>query len=132
MADMNIQPEFQVEKVTGNFSRTVTDIQETHTSRMVNGVEKMTTTRKMVPIVEHYTEGFMIYYPQGHSLFVAADDEAQLMFLGVMQDPKRVDMESGEEVPDNFNLTPKEIVQRKERNRPRSSSTGGIAAALEG
>lgn len=132
MADMNIQPEFQVEKVTGNFSRTITVIEETHNSRMVNGVERITTTRKMKPAVEHYTEGFMIYYPQGHSLFVAADDEAQLMFLGVMQDPKRVDMESGEEVPDNFNLTPKEIVQRKERNRPRSSSTGGIAAALEG
>jgi hypothetical protein len=127
---LDIKPEFQVEKVTGNFKRTVTFLEETHTKRLVAGVERILTTRKMVPKVDEFTEAYMIYYPQGHSLFVAADDEAQLMFLGVLNDPKIVDMESGEEVPENYNLTPKEIVARKERNRPRSASVGGIAAAL--
>ena len=125
---LNIKPEFQVEKITGSFKRTVIFLEETHTKRMVAGVERIMTTRKMVPKVDTFTEGYMIWYPQGHSLFVAADDEDQLMFLGVLRDPRRVDMESGEEVPDDFELTPKEIVKSKER---RSRSTqGGIAAAL--
>lgn len=129
---LDIKPEFQVEKVTGDFSRTITVIEEKHTTRMVAGVEKISTTRKMKSVVDKFTEGYMIYYPQGHSMFVAADDEDQLIFLGVLEDPKKVDMESGEVVPEDFSLTPKEIVARKEKNRPRSSSTGGIAAALEG
>lgn len=132
MASTDIHPEFQVEKITGNFKRTVTVIKETNTKRIIGGVEKIFTTRKLVPEVEEFTDGYMVWYPQGHSIFVAADDTEQLMFLGVMQDPKLVDLESGEVVPEGYNLTPKEIVQRKERNRPRSSSTGGIAAALEG
>ena len=41
-----------------------------------------------------------------------------------------VDMETGEIVPDDFNLTPKEIVQRKERNRPRA--TGGLTELDQG
>ena len=127
----DIKPEFQVEKVTGNFKRTITFLEETHTKRMIAGVERIYTTRKMVPKVDEFTEGYMVYYPQGHSLFIAADDEAQLIFLGVLKDPKKVDMESGEEVPDNYNLTPKEIVARKERNRPRASTQGGVAAAME-
>jgi hypothetical protein len=127
---LDIQPTFQVEKVTGNFHRMVTVLEETHKTRNVGGVERTLTTRKMKQVREDFTEGFMIYYPQGHSLFVAADDEDQLMFLGVMNDPKKVDMESGEEVPDDFALSPKEIVERKQRNRPRASTQGGIAAAL--
>lgn len=126
---LDIKPAFQVEKVTGNFTRTITFLEETHTTRLVAGVERILTTRKMVPKQDTFTEGYNIYYPQGHSLFVAADDVDQLTFLGVLQDPKRVDMESGEEVPDNFDLTPKEIVERKQRNRPRGTQ-GGIAAAL--
>lgn len=127
---MDIQPEFEVEKVTGNFTRTITFLEETHHTRMVAGVERTMTTRKMVPKEDKFTEAYMIYYPQGHSLFVAADDEDQLMFLGVLRDPKKVDMESGEVVPDNYTLTPKEIVKRKENNRPRATTQGGIAAAL--
>jgi hypothetical protein len=37
----------------------------------------------------------------------------------VLSDPKLVDMESGETVPLDYNLTPKEIVERKTKNRPR-------------
>lgn len=124
---------FEIEKVTGKFTRTVTVIEETHNSRMVNGVERITTTRKLKPIEETFDEGYMIWYPQGHSIFVAADDEAQLRFLGVIDDPKLVDLESGEDVPDGY-LSNKDRVQAKERARSgrRSSSTGGIAAALEG
>lgn len=129
----DIHAEFEIEKVTGDFTRTITVIEETHNSRMVNGVERITTTRKMKPVVEHFTEGYMVYYPQKHSIFIAADDEAQLRFLGLIEEPKLVDLESGETVPDGY-MSNKDLIQAKERVRSgrRSSTTGGIAAALEG
>ena len=127
---VDIKPEFEVEKVTGNFTRPITFLEETHKTRMVAGVERTMTTRKMVTKQDTFTEGYMIYYPQGHSLFIAADDEDQLHMLGVLRKPRNIDMESGEEVPENFNLSPKEIVKRKENSRPRQSTQGGIAAAL--
>lgn len=127
---VDIKAEFQVEKVTGTFKRTITNLEETHTKRMIGGVERILTTRKMVPVEDVFTEAYMIYFPQGHSMLVAADDEEQLMRIGVLRDPKLVDMESGEDVPEGFSLSPKEIVERKQRNRPRNSTQGGIAAAL--
>lgn len=127
----NIKPAFQAEKITGKFKRTITQIVED--VRMVGPLkDKSIIARKMVPIEEEFSEGYMIYYPQGHSIFVAADDTDQLMRLGVLDDPRYVDMESGEEVPDGYNLTPKEIVQRKERNRPRPVTQGGLTALDQG
>jgi len=126
---VDIQPEFQVEWVEGNFTRTVTFLEETTTTKMVAGVERQYTTRKMVPKPDTFTKAVMIYYPQGHSIMVAADDTEQLIQLGVTKDPRLVDMESGDLVPEGYNLTPKEIVARKERNRPRSTQ-GGISVAM--
>lgn len=129
----NIKPAFQAERVTGSFKRTIIQIQED--VRMVGPLkDKAIVSRKMVPVEEEFTDGYMIYFPQGHSMFVAADDTDQLMRIGVLQDPKLVDMETGEEVPDGYNLTPKEIVERKERNRPRpiGSSQGGFTALDHG
>jgi hypothetical protein len=92
---------------------------------------KQIIARKLVRKVEEFTEGYMIYFPQGHSIFVAADDEEQLNRIGVFGTPQTVDMNSGEIVPENFAMTPKEIVENKQRNRPRSASQGGLAT-LEG
>ena len=126
---LNVKPQFQVEKVTGKFKRTVMHISED--VRMIGPLkDKAIITRKMEPIEEEFTEGYMIYYPQGHSMFIAADDTDQLMRVGVTQDPKLVDMETGELVPDSFNLSPKEIVERHERNRPRA--TGGLTEFNQG
>ena len=93
---------------------------------------KEVITRKLVPKKEEFEDGYMIYFPQGHSLFVAADDEEQLRRIGVLEQPRLVDMNSGEEVPSDMALTPKEIVERKQFNRPRAASTGGLSALLEG
>ena len=127
---MDIKPAFQAEKVTGNFFRMIMDI--TEDVRLVgNGsVEKKVITRKMVPRKEMFTEGWMIYFPQGHSMFVAADDTEQLQRIGVLEQPAYVDMNSGEVVPANLHLSPKEIVERKQHNRPRT--TGGLTQVLEG
>jgi hypothetical protein len=92
--------------------------------------DKSIITRTMTPVKEEFTEAYMIYFPQGHSMLVAADDVEQLMRIGVLDNPKMVDMETGEIVPDDFNLTPKEIVQRKERNRPRT--VGGLTELDQG
>lgn len=126
---LNVKPQFQAEKVTGKFSRTVMHIGED--VRMIGPLkDKSIITRTLTPVKEEFTEAYMIYFPQGHSMLVAADDTEQLMRIGVLDNPKMVDMETGEIVPDDFNLTPKEIVQRKERNRPRA--TGGLSELDEG
>jgi len=129
MAEVDIKPAFQAEKITGHFTRTVIHIQED--VRQVGALkDKAIITRKMVPVVEEFTEGYMIYFPQKHSVFIAADDHEQLRRVGVMEAPPLVDMASGEVVPQDYNLTPKELVQRSEV-RSRGRSTGGLAT-LEG
>ena len=128
---MDIKPAFQAEKVTGNFYRMVMAIEED--VRLVgNGsVEKKIITRKLVPVRQEFNEGWMIYFPQGHSMFVAADDTDQLRRIGVLEQPALVDMNSGEVVPANLHLSPKEIVERKSNNG-RHRSTGGLTQVLEG
>jgi len=129
MAEVDIKPAFQAEKITGNFTRTVIHIQED--VRQVGALkDKAIITRKMVPVVEEFTEGYMVYFPQKHSVFIAADDEEQLRRVGILEEPSLVDMASGEVVPRDYNLSPKELVQRSEV-RSRGRSTGGLAT-LEG
>lgn len=127
---IDFKPTFQVEKVTGKFTRVVTHIEEE--VREVGPLKnKQIIARKMKPVTEEFTEGYMIYFPQGHSMFIAADDTEQLHRLGVLEPPRTVDMNSGEMVPDSYSLTPKEIVMRKEANRPRSH-VGGFTALDKG
>ena len=115
----NIKPAYQAEYITGNFWRMTMAIEED--VRIITNAtgEKKIITRKLVPKRETFPDGYMLYFPQGHSIFVAADDKDQLHRLGVLEDPSLVDMSSGEAVPEDYSLTPKEIVERKTRNRPR-------------
>lgn len=130
MSGVDFKPTFQAEKVTGNFVRTVMHIEED--VREVGPLKnKQIIARKLVPKQETFHEGYMIYFPQGHSMFVAADDEEQLRRIGVLDEPGMVDMNSGEYVPASYNLTPKEIVNSKQRNRPRPS-TGGLTELEQG
>ena len=123
--NVDFKPAFQAEKVTGNFTRMVMHIEED--VRKVGPLgNKEVITRKLVPKQEVFHDGYMIYFPQGHSMFVASDDEEQLQRIGVLEQPRLVDMNSGEEVPADIALTPKEIVERKQNNRPRAR-TGGLA-----
>jgi hypothetical protein len=127
---MDIKPAFQAERVTGSFFRMVMSIEED--VRLVgNGsVEKKVITRKLVPVRQTFTDAWMIYFPQGHSMLVAADDEEQLRRIGVLDQPSLVDMNSGEVIPNQMSLSPKDIVERKQRNRPRA--TGGLTQVMEG
>jgi len=128
---LDFKPAFQVEKVTGDFTRVVMHIEED--VRHVGPLkDKAIIARKLVPKVEHFNEGYMIYFPQGHSMFVAADDEDQLRRIGVLESPSMVDMNSGEVLPANYALSPKEIVERKQFNRPRPATRGGLSAIEQG
>ena len=125
-------PAWQAERVTGDFARDVTHIVED--VRTVNGAngERKIVTRRLVKEREKFTEGVMLYFPQGHSMLIAADDHEQLVRLGVMRDPKLVDMESGEEAPPEFNMTPKAVVEASQQVRRRNTTTiGGLTELLE-
>lgn len=129
---LDFKPAFQVEKLTGKFQRMVMFIEED--VRAVGPLgEKHVITRKLVPRQQEFEDAYMVYFPQGHSLFIASDDEEQLRRIGVLEQPRLVDMNSGEEVPANIALTPKEIVERSQLNRPRNGrATGGLTEIMEG
>lgn len=116
---LNVKPAFQVEYLEGTFYRTVMVIEEDVRTISNSGGERKIVTRKLVPRKEEFKDAYMLWFPQGHSIFIAGDDREQLERLGVLDAVPRVDMESGEQVPEDFHLTPKEIVQRKTQNRPR-------------
>lgn len=129
---VNIKPAFQAEFIEGPHKRMVTDIVEE--VRIVNGHngERKIITRKLVQREEVFDGGYMVYFPQGHSMFIAADDTEQLRRLMIHGEAPMVDMNSGEVVPQDFSMSPKEIVARKGNGRARPRSTqGGIAEALE-
>jgi hypothetical protein len=127
---LDFKPAFQVEKVSGNFKRTVMHIEED--VREVGPLKnKQIIARKLVPKLEEFHDGYMIYFPQGHSILVAADDVDQLQRIGVTEQPPLVDMNSGEVIPATYNLSPKEMVENKQRNRPRPL-TGGLSELDQG
>jgi hypothetical protein len=129
--NLDFKPAFQAEKVTGNFTRMVMHIEEDVRNVGPTG-NKQVITRKLVPKQEVFHDGYMVYFPQGHSMFIAADDEEQLQRVGVLEQPRLVDMNSGEEVPSSLALSPKEIVERAQHNRPRARATGGLATITDG
>lgn len=73
------------------------------------------------PVKEEW--GFMVYFPGGHSLRVK--DVKELERLGFTDKPKLVDLETGEEVPQHFDNSPKAMVQRNTQTR------GKVVAELE-
>lgn len=72
----------------------------------------------------------MVFFPQGHSVLITDSDE--LKRLGFAHRPHRVEMETGEIVPENIGddleNDPEEIVKRRTKSSGRL--TGGVEAAL--
>lgn len=127
MAVNHIRPEFQVEVLKGKFKRPITKLVQDVKQVGHTGEKSIIVTRMVHEEVEFDTL-YMLYFPQGHSMGIPGDDVEQLTRVGVFRDPKLVDMETGEEVPEDFGLTPKDIVLRKQMNRPRApgQATGGL------
>jgi len=127
---LNIKPAFQVEKLEGTFTRTVMVIEE-DVRKVGPNQDKSLIIRKLVPKKEQYQDAYMIYFPQGHSIHVASDDVEQLQRIGVFNKPDYVDMNTGEVVPVNLDLSPKEIVERKTHVRHGPPRTGGLSDLAE-
>lgn len=127
---LDIKPAFQAEKLEGTFTRTVMVIEE-DVRKVGPNQDKSLIIRKLVPRKETYEGAYMIYFPQGHSIHVAADDTEQLQRIGVFERPDYVDMNTGEVIPANISLSPKEIVERKTHVRPGPNRTGGLSDLTE-
>ena len=72
---------------------------------------------------EKVDRGFMVYFPNGHSIRVRSEKEMQR--LGFMASPELLDMETGDTVQQS-NLSLKENTRRKTRSRKSQAATGGI------
>lgn len=59
--------------------------------------------------------GYMVYFPAGHSIRVR--DLAELKRLGFDRQPGLVDLESGDTIQEDMDMSPKAIVNRKTRQR---------------
>ena len=73
--------------------------------------------------------GYMVYFPQGHSVLITDRDELER--LGLHINPPRIEMQLGEVVPDGSispENDPEEIVKRSTKSSGRL--TGGVEAAL--
>jgi hypothetical protein len=127
---LDLKPAFQAEKLEGEFTRTVMCIEE-DIRKVGPNQDKSLIIRKLVPRQEKYEGAYMIYFPQGHSIHVAADDVEQLQRIGVFDRPDYVDMNTGEVVPANVALSPKEIVERRTRTRIGPNRTGGLSNLTE-
>lgn len=89
---------------------------ETHTftKRTMKAVKNEKGEHEKFEAVEEEVtaDGYMAYFPQGHSIFI--EDDKTLALYGLDKDPGLVDMESGDDVPGVANL--KNRVTGKTRN----------------
>lgn len=96
LQQMNIRPRFETEPVKDqNFTRTVAK----HDGKTFSYAKKSEKG------------GYMVYFPQGHSIHVRTDKE--LKRLGFDRPSGFIDMESGEEVPLNMSLKERSIRKTK-------------------
>lgn len=111
-AQINIKPRFEVEPIKSEtFSRRIAK----HDGKTFSYATK---TDK---------GGYMVYFPQGHSIHVTTD--AELKRLGFDRDAPLVDMQSGEEVGTRTSL--KERSVRKTKVTKNSQRSGEGAETLD-
>lgn len=102
--EMKLMPQYEVEKYDGPaMERTVYKAMKDEKGKHL-GFEKST---------EMIEGGYMVYFPQGHSLFLETEEE--LARYGLSDDAKLIDMESGEIAP-NSTISLKSRVAAKTHN----------------
>lgn len=94
-----IMPRFQVEQIPGP---------------VIIGRQKWVKGKGFETERIEAKDGFMVYFPAGHSIFV--ENEEQLKALNLDDEPKLVDLTTGEEVPEEY-MSPKRIVETKTARR---------------
>lgn len=91
LAQMDVKPRFETEAIKGKtYQRNV----YTHDGKGLKATKKETK------------RGYMVYFPQGHSIHVR--DDVELKRLGFHRTPALVDMTTGEELPAQLNTSLKE------------------------
>lgn len=95
MHEPNIMPKYQVEQID---------------TMVVVGRQKWVKGVGFSQERIEVTDGYMVYFPMGHSIFVATQEE--LKALNLDNEPRLVDLTTGEEVPEAY-MTPKRIVETK-------------------
>lgn len=121
-----VMPAFEAEKVTGEFYRTVIHIEKIE-KRVGKDGEIIRYERRLVPYKEKYTEAYDVYFPQKHSVRIAADNAEELGRLGIIDSPPLVDMSTGDIVDgNNYTTSPKALVEQS-LVRSRGRKIGGLA-----
>lgn len=93
--NVDIRRPFKVTALPGTMPRTFYDVEKK--SRDVGGKTK--STHKLVKRVEHEPAGYLVTFPNGHSIRVR--DQAELARLGFDAEPGLIDMLSGQVLAPN-------------------------------
>lgn len=116
---LNMQPEFNVELVTGSFERTRYDVVHEEVTRIGAGGEEKTFIRsRLVPIPQVMDKMIVVKFPKGHSVGFFLDDKEELTRYGLLNDPRIVNV-NGES----------ELIEEAAPKRGRK--TGGISTIDE-
>lgn len=99
MQQPNIMPKYQVEKIE---------------TPVIVGRQKWVQGKGFETERLEVTGGYMVYFPQGHSIFVESDEK--LAALNLDDEPRLVDLTTGEEVPEEF-MSVKRLVETKTSRR---------------
>lgn len=81
-AGQEVRPAYIVQPVTGNYEKEIVTYKKGEDGKP----QRVVSTKK-------YKEGYMVYFPRGHSIFV---DKKELLRLGFAESPPLVDMNSGD------------------------------------
>lgn len=106
MGTTNLKMKFEVEEVTN--IRQVKRIGRRRDDGVSKGLEFHDEPRVL-------DRAWMVYFPAGHSMLIESEEE--LVRLGFKEAPPVVDMVSGEEMPVEVSLSPKEMVKRATNHR---------------
>jgi hypothetical protein len=93
LTNINVRPRFEVVPLEG--TREVTVI--SYERKKLPGTDPVKYRLHRVEKTKKKPNGFMVYFPKGHSLHVTS--QKQLEQLGLAGSPTMVDMDSGEEAP---------------------------------
>ena len=91
----------------------------------------------MIDVYSHFERkpnitkgGKMIYFPAGHSIHVESDEQAEQVFKLNLKNPL-IDMETGEEVPEDYTDVDYKRVVERNTQQGRARSRKSFAADME-
>lgn len=99
-----LRPQYQVEPLEGKRKKRIVRIVAKKDEDTGKIAREFVFDEKEVPA------GYMVYFPQGHSIRVS---EEELVRLGFKEDPDLVDMSTGDVLPAQKQVSLKELTKRR-------------------